>query len=169
MPLQRAQSCLVLIFFLTYCVVLNLKDKLKSNTSIFKRSNGLLHNKSACQEYFMKNNTVLSIFFFFFFGKFHALKFWEKQFWEEIWIFWLIISKNIKKYLGRPYTLESLSGVQPNNFFFFALWWIQTSSLCIGWCLSMLVYHNSYSRCGYLCAQCGVARQNTSMGRHQLM
>ena len=30
---------------------------MKSNTSIFEWSNGLFHNKNACQECFMKNNT----------------------------------------------------------------------------------------------------------------
>ena len=46
-------------------------------------------------------------YFCLFFGKFHALKFWEKQFGKKIWFFWLIK----KKILG------SVSGVQPNNFF----------------------------------------------------
>ena len=39
--------------------------KLKT-ASIFKRSNGLLHNKSACQEYFMKNNTLFDFLIDFF-------------------------------------------------------------------------------------------------------
>ena len=63
--------------------------KLKT-ASIFKRSNGLLHNKSACQEYFMKNNTLFDFLIDFF----------------------------KKKYLGQLCTLGSVGGKQPNFFFF---------------------------------------------------
>ena len=81
-------------------------------------SNGLLHNKSACQEYFMKNrpNTFLSIF-----GV--SLMLWsfeEIQFGRKIWflggkigIFWL----QKKKYWVSPAHLGSVGGVQPNNYF----------------------------------------------------
>ena len=54
---------------------------MKSNTNIFKWSNGLLHNKSACQEYFLKNNTFLFVCFFG--GSLVLQNFEEKQFWWE--------------------------------------------------------------------------------------
>ena len=93
------------------------KTKVKPNTSILKGQMIYYTTKVL-----VRNILQQIIHFCPFFGKFYALKFWrkKKQVWEEnlIFFFFFFFLIDLKKKLGRPCTLGSVGGVQPNNFFF---------------------------------------------------
>ena len=65
----------------------------------------------------VRNISWKIIHFCLFFGKFQALEFWENTILGRKFDFfdWFL------KKLDQPYTLRSVGGVQPNNFFFFFL------------------------------------------------
>ena len=65
----------------------------------------LLHNKSAWQEYFLKN-CRLFVWFFLGGGKFNALKFWRKQIWRGIWFF----GKKLKLFYKKKEKKKNLVG-----------------------------------------------------------
>ena len=91
----------------------------------------------------------------YFGGKFHALKFGEKQFWEENLIFLVDLKKKIYIYMGQPCILGPLGVVQPNI--------LQT-----WWKLTPIPLQISYSMLFYLIGTPWALKLVISRGPHSL-